>query len=146
MTWEDVFKEIKQKDYYKKLEVFWDDEYQNHKICPSRDNIFNAFKLTPLENVKVVIFGMRKIAYFCNNEKLSIYEKPISQFTVAVCPLRSGQCATATKQRGLSGPSGPHHAHHRRRGAAGVFTQRQVRGRPLAGRCQPNLCPRGVQA
>ena len=57
MTWEDVFKDIKQKDYYKKLEAFWDDEYSNYKIYPSRENIFNAFKLTPLENVKVVIFG-----------------------------------------------------------------------------------------
>ena len=57
MTWKDVFKEIKQKEYYKKLEAFLDDEYSNYKIYPSRENIFNAFKLTPLENVKVVIFG-----------------------------------------------------------------------------------------
>ena len=57
MTWEEVFKEIKTKDYALKLSSFLDEEYQKHTIYPERKNMFNAFKLTPLENVKVVIFG-----------------------------------------------------------------------------------------
>ena len=57
MSWNEVFNELKQKDYFKKLEAFWDEEYSNHVVYPSRENIFNAFKLTPLEEVKVVIFG-----------------------------------------------------------------------------------------
>jgi len=57
MTWEDVFNQIKQKEYAKKLEAFLDEEYRNYIIYPSRENMFNAFKFTPLEEVKVVIFG-----------------------------------------------------------------------------------------
>lgn len=57
MTWEEVFKEIKSKDYAISLSKFLDNEYANHKIYPERKNMFNAFKLTPLEDVKVVIFG-----------------------------------------------------------------------------------------
>ena len=57
MTWNEFFKEIKEKDYCKELKNFLDEEYKNHVIYPARENIFNAFKLTPLEDVKVVIFG-----------------------------------------------------------------------------------------
>ena len=57
MTWNDVFEQIKTKDYALRLNAFLDAEYKNHIIYPKRENMFNAFKLTPLENVKVVIFG-----------------------------------------------------------------------------------------
>ena len=57
MTWNEVFEQIKSKDYAIRLSKFLDEEYQNHKIYPPREMMFNAFKLTPIENVKVVIFG-----------------------------------------------------------------------------------------
>lgn len=57
MTWKEVFEEISQKEYAKKLHEFLDEEYKNHIIYPPRKYMFNAFKLTPLEDVKVVIFG-----------------------------------------------------------------------------------------
>ena len=57
MTWSEVFEQIKSKDYALRLNAFLDEEYKNHVIYPKRENMFNAFKLTPLENVKVVIFG-----------------------------------------------------------------------------------------
>ena len=57
MSWEEVFKEIKSKDYALRLSKFLDEEYANRKIYPKRSDMFNAFKLTPLEEVKVVIFG-----------------------------------------------------------------------------------------
>ena len=57
MTWKDVFDQIKSKDYAKELNAFLDEEYKNHVIYPKRENMFRAFNLTPLENVKVVIFG-----------------------------------------------------------------------------------------
>ena len=57
MSWEEVFKTIKSKDYAIRLSSFLDEEYKNHVIYPERKNMFNAFKLTPLEEVKVVIFG-----------------------------------------------------------------------------------------
>ncbi len=57
MTWNEVFEEIKTKDYAIELNKFLDEEYERHTIDPSRENMFNAFRLTPLEDVKVVIFG-----------------------------------------------------------------------------------------
>ena len=56
MTWNEVFVKIKSKDYAIRLNKFLDEEYQNHIIYPPREMMFNAFKLTPIENVKVVIF------------------------------------------------------------------------------------------
>lgn len=57
MTWNEIFEQIKSKDYAIKLNKFLDEEYKNYKIYPPRALMFNAFKLTPLEEVKVVIFG-----------------------------------------------------------------------------------------
>ena len=56
-TWADFFNEIKQKDYCLKLKSFLDEEYATKTIYPPRDLIFNAFKLTPLNQVKVVVIG-----------------------------------------------------------------------------------------
>ena len=57
MTWTEVFNEIRSKEYAIKLNRFLDEEYAKYRIFPERENMFNAFKLTPLEDVKVVIFG-----------------------------------------------------------------------------------------
>lgn len=57
MTWEEVFEQIKQKDYSKRIKEFLDSEYSNYVIYPKRKDMFNAFKFTALEDVKVVIFG-----------------------------------------------------------------------------------------
>ena len=57
MTWNEVFEQIKSKEYAIKLNKFLDEEYASHTIYPPREKMFNAFKLTPLEEVKVVIFG-----------------------------------------------------------------------------------------
>jgi uracil-DNA glycosylase len=56
-TWNDFFEIIKQKDYFKSLENFWDEKYSTSVVYPPRELIFNAFKLTPLEKVRVVIIG-----------------------------------------------------------------------------------------
>ena len=58
MTWKEVFDEIRDKDYCKELSKFLDDEYAHHVIYPKRENLFAAFKLTPLQEVKVVIFHL----------------------------------------------------------------------------------------
>lgn len=55
--WNNVFEEITKKDYFIKLTNFLDEEYAKKTIYPPRELIFNAFKLTPLEKVKVVILG-----------------------------------------------------------------------------------------
>lgn len=56
-TWNDFFKLIQEKDYSKSLHKFLDLEYQNNVCYPPRNLLFNAFKLTPLKEVKVVIIG-----------------------------------------------------------------------------------------
>jgi uracil-DNA glycosylase len=55
--WDVVLAGEFEKDYFLKIKEFVDDEYSNKIIYPPYDEIFNAFKLTPLENVKVVILG-----------------------------------------------------------------------------------------
>ena len=57
MTFEEFVINEEKKEYYNKLMDFVDNEYQNYLCHPSRDLIFRAFKLTPFENVKVVILG-----------------------------------------------------------------------------------------
>ena len=56
-SWDEVFKNLENREYIKDLQGFLDCEYKNKTIYPPRNEIFNAFKLTPLEDVKVVIFG-----------------------------------------------------------------------------------------
>ena len=57
MSWEILFKNIAAKDYSKRLKSFLDEEYAKHTIYPPRHLVFNAFNLTPPENIKVVIIG-----------------------------------------------------------------------------------------
>lgn len=57
-SWKDVLKGEFEKDYFKKLTEFVRSEYLSGKtIYPEPKNIFNAFNLCPLSNVKVVIIG-----------------------------------------------------------------------------------------
>lgn len=56
-NWNDFFEMVKQKDYWNSLESFWDKEYASKTIYPPRQLIFNAFNLTPLDQLKVVIIG-----------------------------------------------------------------------------------------
>lgn len=45
------------KEYYRELYRFVVDEYRTQKIFPAKEDIFQAFHLTPLSKVKVVILG-----------------------------------------------------------------------------------------
>lgn len=56
-TWADLLKEEKQKEYFKNVLNFSNDERIAKKIFPPANKVFNAFKLTPFENLKVVILG-----------------------------------------------------------------------------------------
>lgn len=55
--WLDALKEEFRQPYYKKLFQTVNEEYRTRKIFPPADDIFNAFHLTPLHEVKVVILG-----------------------------------------------------------------------------------------
>ena len=56
-SWSEFFKIIQEKDYSKSLHKFLDLEYGSYICYPPRELLFNAFKLTPLSEVKVVIIG-----------------------------------------------------------------------------------------
>ena len=55
--WDNVLESEFKKDYFIKIKEFIDSEYSSKTIYPPYNEIFNAFKLTPLSNVKVVILG-----------------------------------------------------------------------------------------
>lgn len=55
--WLDALREEFRKPYYAKLHKKVLEEYHTHVIFPPADDIFNAFHLTPLKDVKVVILG-----------------------------------------------------------------------------------------
>lgn len=57
MTWEEVIDLEKQKDYYKSLKQEIDKRYETTRVFPEKTNIFKAFSLTKLDNLKVVILG-----------------------------------------------------------------------------------------
>ena len=56
-TWSEFFKSIQNEQFCESLNKFLNNEYQEHTCYPPRELLFNAFKLTPLSNVKVVIVG-----------------------------------------------------------------------------------------
>ena len=55
--WLEPLKPEFRKDYYRKLHQKVMEEYHTRKIFPAADDIFNAFHLMPLKDVKVVILG-----------------------------------------------------------------------------------------
>ena len=58
LTWEEVIGTEKTKPYFANIfNYIKTQEAQGKTIYPAHENIFNAFKLTPFANVKVVILG-----------------------------------------------------------------------------------------
>lgn len=56
-SWNENLKEEFEKDYFLKLTDFVRMEYSQHKCYPPGSEIFNAFNLCPINDVKVVILG-----------------------------------------------------------------------------------------
>ena len=56
-SWDKVLKEMFDSKEYQAFFQKIENEYQNKIIYPKKENIYNALKLTPYENVKVVIVG-----------------------------------------------------------------------------------------
>jgi len=52
-----LINEEKQKEYFKKLTLFIDEEYSTKTIFPEKENIFKALECTTYEDIKVVILG-----------------------------------------------------------------------------------------
>ena len=56
-TWSEFFHQIQEEEFCEKLNKFLNKEYQDYTCYPPRELLFNAFKLTPLDKVRVVIVG-----------------------------------------------------------------------------------------
>lgn len=56
-SWDEVLKGEFEKPYYLELRKFLVTEYKTQIIYPHMNNLFNALKYTPYENVKVIILG-----------------------------------------------------------------------------------------
>lgn len=70
MSRDKFFKNEEKKGYYQNLLSFLKYEYQNYTIYPPKELIFNAFKLTSEEDVKVVILGQDP--YFNEGEAMGL--------------------------------------------------------------------------
>ena len=55
--WDILLQDEYQKEYFKKLLNFVKKEYQTKTIYPKQNEVFNAFRYTSFDNVKVVILG-----------------------------------------------------------------------------------------
>ncbi len=56
-SWDEILAGEFDKEYFKKLEAFLDEEYSKETIYPPREDIFNALKASAYEDTKVVILG-----------------------------------------------------------------------------------------
>jgi uracil-DNA glycosylase len=55
--WDNVLEEEFEKEYFKEIMDFVEEEYKTKTIYPPKEEIFNAFKLCSPDKVKVVILG-----------------------------------------------------------------------------------------
>lgn len=55
--WASRLKDEFNKDYFKNLQVFLEEEYARYDVYPKMENIFNALNYCPYDKVKVVIIG-----------------------------------------------------------------------------------------
>ena len=56
-SWNEFFKKLQNEEFCIKLNNFLNKEYSDYTCYPPRHLLFNAFRLTPLDKVKVVIIG-----------------------------------------------------------------------------------------
>ena len=57
MEWSDVFHDITTKHDFQEMHDFLEKEYTTQIVYPDRKNIYQAFDLTPFNDIKVVILG-----------------------------------------------------------------------------------------
>lgn len=74
--WAPALREEYKKPYYKDLFLKVNEEYSKYQIFPPADDIFNAFHLTPLKDVKVVILGQDPYHNIGQAHGLSFSVKP----------------------------------------------------------------------
>ena len=71
MSWKDIIENEKKKPYYEKLEKEINKRYETTNVFPEKQNIFKAFDLTLIDNLKVVILGQDPYHGFAQAQGLS---------------------------------------------------------------------------
>ncbi len=66
INWKYIIEKEKKKKYFIKMKNFLYKEYNNKIIYPKKNKIFEAFKITKFENIKVVILGQDP---YCNKDQ-----------------------------------------------------------------------------
>jgi uracil-DNA glycosylase len=56
-SWDDYLQEEFKKPYYQELRKFLWEEYKTRTVYPKAEDIFNSFKLSPIDKTKVVLLG-----------------------------------------------------------------------------------------
>jgi uracil-DNA glycosylase len=56
-SWRRVLADEFEKPYFKELEQFLTEERKQHTVYPPEDDVFNALKATPYDDVKVLLLG-----------------------------------------------------------------------------------------
>lgn len=74
--WEKALKPEYSKEYYRKLFYFVTEEYRNFDVFPKKQDLFQAFHLTDLPDVKVVILGQDPYHNFDQAHGLCFSVKP----------------------------------------------------------------------
>ena len=74
--WAPALREEYKKPYYKDLFLKVNEEYSRYQVFPPADDIFNAFHLTSLKDVKVVILGQDPYHNIGQAHGLSFSVKP----------------------------------------------------------------------
>ena len=64
--WHTLLASELEKPYFQKLEAFVDEERKNHTVFPPEQEVFSALRLTPYENVNVLLLGQDP--YHDNNQ------------------------------------------------------------------------------
>lgn len=57
LNFQDLIEKSRTDENYRELREFVKSEQRKYTVYPNKEDIFNAYNLTPLENVKVVILG-----------------------------------------------------------------------------------------
>ncbi len=55
--WDAILRDEFEKEYYKNLMQFLDEEYEKETVYPAKENVFNALRYSDYEKTKVVILG-----------------------------------------------------------------------------------------
>lgn len=57
MDWKTLIKKESEKDYFKNLSLFLQEDAKQHTIYPKHKDVFNALKFCPMDKIKVLILG-----------------------------------------------------------------------------------------